>query len=379
MAATTMELRPPKADGTVGARLFRAFSALPPPPLAGLIAPVDRLRSALLRVIAPHARSLVVARDRRVALVGACLMVTALVATSALPMAFLVLGPIVWGVPHVVSDLRYLVARPGYHRRPLALAAIMGGILAAGFGFGVRGGLAGAAGAILFARASWRRRAVGLLVVGALLAVAQRAGYWADLVFAHAHNAVGVGLWWAWRRRESRLHWIPLAVFAAGCALILGGALAPLAQHTGGFVAPWTGLTAWSLARGLAPGPFGPMAMRLLVLYAFAQSVHYVVWLRLVPEDDRPSPTPRSFLQSFRALRADVGALVLWAALLGMLAFAVWAAIDAGRARNGYIQLAFFHGYLELAAGALLWAEGGLMSLRPTLHGGRSEQLFAKK
>jgi hypothetical protein len=41
------------------------------------------------------------------------------------------------------------------------------------------------------------------------------------------------------------------------------------------------------------------------------------------------------------------------------LALAVWAAIDVGRARNGYIQIAFFHGYLELAAGALLWAEHG--------------------
>jgi hypothetical protein len=99
--------------------------------------------------------------------------------------------------------------------------------------------------------------------------------------------------------------------------------------------------------------------MRLLVLYAFAQSVHYVVWLRLLPEDDRKSPTPRSFAQSYRALRADVGSLALWLFTLAALALAVWAAFDVGRARNGYIQLAFFHGYLELAAGALLWAERG--------------------
>ncbi len=375
MAATTMELRPePGPALPVGGRLLRALAALPAPPLAGVIAPFDRARSSLLRVIAPRARSLVVARDRRVAVVAACLVLTALLSTSAWPMAFLVLGPIVWGVPHVVSDLRYLVARPGYHRRPWVLAAMMGGIVAAGFGYGVRGGLAGAAGTILLARAPWRRRALGLLVVGALLAVAQRAGWFADVVFAHAHNAVGIGLWWAWRRRESRLHWIPLAIFAAGCALILGGALAPLAARTGGFVAPWTGLTARMLAVGLAPGPFGPMSLRLLLLYAFAQSVHYVVWLRLVPEDDRPSATPRSFLQSFRALRADVGSLILWAALLGTLAFAVWGAVDAGRARNGYIQLAFFHGYLELAAGALLWAEGSL-SRRTLLHGERVVRL----
>jgi hypothetical protein len=231
--------------------------------------------------------------------------------------------------------------------------------VAAGCGWGVRGGLAGAAGALLFARASWRRKALGLAVLGGVLAAAQWAGPLADLIFAHAHNAVGVGLWWAWRRRESKLHWIPLASFAAGCVLILTGAMAPLAVRTGGFVAPWTGLTARGLAAGLSPVPFGAVALRFLLLYAFAQSVHYVIWLRLVPEDDRPSPTPRSYAQSLRALRADVGSVVLWLMLISMIVFAAWAVFHVGHARNGYIQAAFFHGYLELAAAALLWAEAG--------------------
>jgi hypothetical protein len=81
------------------------------------------------------------------------------------------------------------------------------------------------------------------------------------------------------------------------------------------------------------------------------------VWLRLLPEDDRPSPTPRSYVQSFRALTSDVGSLVVWIAMLSAIALAIWAAISLGEARNGYIQAAFFHGYLELAAAALLWAE----------------------
>jgi hypothetical protein len=360
MAAISLDLRPePAAAGSFSGRLLRVFADLPAPPLGGLIAPVDRLRSWLLCLVAPRARGLVVSRERRVALVGSCLMVTALLSTSALPMWFLVLGPIVWGIPHIVSDVRYLVARPGFHRRPWIVAATGAGIVAAGIGYGVRGGLAGAAGALLFARASRPRRAIGIAVIGGVFAAAQWAGPLADLVFAHAHNAVGVGLWWAWRRREGKLHWIPLVLFAAGCVLILSGAMAPIAAHTGGFAAPWTGPSARWLARGLAPVPFGAVALRFLVLYAFAQSVHYLVWLRLVPEDDRPSPSPRSYAQSFRALRADVGSLVLWLSLLGMIGLAVWASIHAGQARNGYIQAAFFHGYLELAAGALLWAEAG--------------------
>ena len=80
-----------------------------------------------------------------------------------------------------------------------------------------------------------------------------------------------------------------------------------------------------------------------------------------MPEDDRPSPTPRSFAQSLRALKADVGGLILWLALLGAAALSGWALWRGiGEARDRYIDLAFFHGYLELVAAALLWAESGL-------------------
>ncbi|APR84869.1 Hypothetical protein A7982_10218 [Minicystis rosea] len=361
MAAVTFELRPGSSPsreppaGFVG-RIARALAAIPAPPLAAFVAPLDHLRARLLRVVAPHARSLVVVRDRRVAAVGTALLFTVLVLTSLVPLWFVAVAPIVWGVPHIVADLRYLVARPGYHRRPGVALAAGAGIVAAGLGFGLRAGLAGAAGALLFARTSWRRRALGLAVIGALFAAAVRFGSFGDLVFAHAHNAVGFGLWWAWRRRTTRLHWLPLALFAGGSALILAGALDPLVLRAG-VHAPWTGLSARSLGHQLSPIHHGPWPLRFLMLYAFAQSAHYVVWIRLLPEDDRPSETPRSFGQSLRALHADVGGLVLWASLLTMLALAIWASVSVGAARNGYIQMAFFHGYLELAAAALLWAE----------------------
>ena len=87
--------------------------------------------------------------------------------------------------------------------------------------------------------------------------------------------------------------------------------------------------------------------------------MHYVVWMRLIPEDDSAEPRAPIVRAELPRAYADVGALVLWLALLGMIAFAVWAAFHVGHARNGYIQAAFFHGHLELVAGALLWAEAG--------------------
>ena len=84
-----------------------------------------------------------------------------------------------------------------------------------------------------FARAGAARKALGISVLAACFALAQWGGWIADVVFGHLHNLIAVGLWWAWRRRPSRLHWLPLALFAAGTALLLGGA-ADLADRPAG-------------------------------------------------------------------------------------------------------------------------------------------------
>lgn len=339
-------------------RASRALGALPAPPLAPLFTPFDALRARLLRALAPLARSLFVERDRRVTLVGACLLVSAYLGASTLPLWFLAVGPIVWGIPHILSDTRYMVARPGLHRRPEIMLVMAGGIVSAGAGAGIRGALGAAILVLLFARAGAARKALGISVLAACFALAQWGGWIADVVFGHLHNLIAVGLWWAWRRRPSRLHWLPLALFAAGTALLLGGAADPLLARTGGLHSPWTGLSIPWLAQSLSPTHDPVWSTRLVVYYAFAQSAHYVVWMRLIPEDDRPSPTPRSFAQSYRALRSDLGSLILWMAVIGAIALAGWAFMRVGEARDGYIRLAFFHGYVEVIAGALLWAEG---------------------
>jgi len=330
---------------------------VPAPPLEAPLAVLDGLRRTGLRVVGPFARSILTDRDKRVAVLGSALLVIAFAGAASLPVVMLVLGPIVWGIPHVLADLRYLVARPGLHRRPLVLGAIGAGILAAGLGLGVRGGLLGAAATLLVARAPLPRKLVGLGVVSALLALAQHAGSVSDIAFAHLHNVVAVAIWWAWRPRGSRLHLLPIALFALGSLALLLGAAEPLLAATGGTSARWTGLSMRYLCWSLSPSPDGLFAERLVVLYAFAQAAHYVVWLRLLPEDDRPSKTPRSYAQSFRALGNDLGAWILWIAVIGALGLAGWAFVAPGAARDGYLRLAFFHGHLELAAGALLWAE----------------------
>src|SRR5580704_2483847 len=82
-----------------------------------LFVPLDRVRRAALQIAARAWRPLVVDRETRVAVVGTASVVAAFAATALAPVWLLLLGPIVLGVPHVVADVRYLVARPGLHRR----------------------------------------------------------------------------------------------------------------------------------------------------------------------------------------------------------------------------------------------------------------------
>lgn len=340
------------------ARFVGSVRALPAPPLEGLLDAADACRRfGLTTVGRSFARAVLTDRDKRTAFFGCLLITVAFFSTSMFPVVMLVVGPIVWGIPHVLADLRYLVARPGLHRRPLVLAAIAIGILGAGLGFGVRGGLVGAALALCVARTSWARRIAGLSIVASLFALAQTAPQTADLAFAHLHNFVGVLIWWAWRPRQTRLYFLPLAVFLIGSIALLAGWATPLHAFTKGLEAPWTGMRMFDLLQSLTPYPFDPKSVRLVLLYAFAQATHYVVWLRLVPEDDRPTKSPRSYGQSFRAATTDLGAILLWISVFGALGLIGWAVFAPGAARDGYLRLAFFHGHLELAAGALLWAE----------------------
>lgn len=325
-----------------------ATAAVLPRPIEGVFRVADRARrEALVRIGRPM-RSVLVSREYRVALLGGVGVLGALLFATACTLPLLAIGPIVFGVPHLVADARYLVVRPSLHRRPVLWVAIA--ILAVGLaaGWGVRAGLAAALAATLFSRTSWKRKCILASVACALLAVAQAAPLHADVAFAHVHNLIAVGFWLAWRRRRSRAHLIVLASCIIGSACIL---LGPLPHLTASL---WTGLSPASLGRGLSWSADAVTTTRLVILFAFAQSVHYVIWLRLIPEEDRPSPTPRSYIQSARALFRDLGVWPIAVAAV-VRAFLLAAAFVSVRfSRDTYLTLALAHGHLELIAAALL-------------------------
>lgn len=323
---------------------------------SGFSRPLDRVRLGLLRRSGDLGRYFVRHREARVLAGGLALVGSAFALTIAAPFWLLALGPILWGVPHLLSDFRYLVLRPGLHRRPgLRLGAGLP-LACAGLGWRpVECGLAAAIMAALLARGpAWKKAAV-LAAGAALVGASVRIGDLAILVFAHAHNFIALALWWSWRPSRGVLRFgVPLAFLLAGAAISLGW-LAPPATAVA-----WAprGMAAGYHLGQLAPGLAEPWALRLVLLFAFAQAVHYGIWLRLIPEEDRPQPSPRTYAASLRALERDSGPLLLWGSLALLSGLALWAVFDLVEARAGYLRLALFHGYLELAAAALLFVEG---------------------
>ncbi|MBL8920411.1 MAG: hypothetical protein JNJ54_16225 [Myxococcaceae bacterium] len=322
-----------------------------------LLTPVDVLRAGVLRVLAPWLSPLYADRRRRVWWLGVFSVVSAFVVTGLVPLWSLALGPVLLGVPHLVSDVRYLVVRPGLHLRHALLVLAGGPLLATSFGAGPVVGLASVVPAVLVATPrSWKL----VLALGgwAALTAAAWLDPWAfQLGFLHAHNLVAVLVWWLLSPRAASMAWIP-ALTLVGVAAIFAGALDPLLTVAGGWSAPWTGASFTEFVETITPALEPTLAARLVLSFCFLQSVHYAVWLRLVPDDERPRPAPRTFRSTWAALEHDFGRGPLLAFVALALGIAGWGLVNLPGARLGYLHLAAFHGYLELAVLARWFVHG---------------------
>lgn len=327
--------------GRVGARTLRL---------------ADAWRRQWLRSLGGAGRVLVRDRELRVAVLFSAVVVSALVSTLVAPLWLLVLGPLVWGVPHIAADIRYLVLRTGFGRRRILW--VFGGVplLALALGADLLWGFVGTALVALAARASWRRRlVVAVLMLGCGLGL-QRLGPTSDVVFGHVHNFGAVSLWWVWRPRRGRAHWVPLVLLVAAIGLLVSD----LGLQIVGSRFEWHALgdspdrQLWRLAPGLEP----MLGMRLVLVFCFMQSVHYAMWMQMIPDEERQRSTVMTFRASLCDLERDTGRFALGVFATLSLALIVWASWDVLAAERGYFRVARFHGHLELMAAALLLLEG---------------------
>ena len=343
-----------------------------------LVATADAWRGQIWKLSPRFGIGRVCSRDRsaRLAVLASGHMFVALILAVVAPLWLLLLGPLLLGVPHVVGDLRYLVLRParaaGIGRSTVAMILLpLAGMTAlrtiALFGgpasrpeVEVLLGVATVAAAIALPSGSLRRRLSCLAVAIPLSITALAHPGQVVLWLGHLHNLVAFGLWLALYDGEGP-RWRTVAVgglFLACCGALATGILEPIAVALGSYQAAPGGLDMAALARGMAPGLDPVFGFRMVVVFVFAQSIHYVVWLRLIPgRCDRRTSAP-TFRRSLADLRQELGTIGLGLCAAIALLVPILALFDPIGVRSAYLPLVLFHGWHEIAFVAVLVLAG---------------------
>lgn len=333
-----------------------------------VMAAADRARGALLRQACTvrSLRPILVDRGRRLAATELVAVVSAALLALRAPLVSLWLGSAVFGLPHLLAGVRAVVVRRQSSRVALACAAL-------GLGVGAAQ-LAGAGDSalrvfvLLFAvavawealsavqRRPWAAGALLAALVPGVLA-AWTAPRLTVVVLAHLHG-LGALLYFGVNARRRRLPVWPLFVGVAAVTIAAAGGLLDGVMAARLYAPRSAGgsIVAEAITAGL-PFPSATVFHRALFLYAFGQSLHFAAWLRLMPDVDRGSPTPKTFRRALAELRADFGRLTTPLLVLTTLAVA-YLLVGGGRAREAYFALSYFHVGLEGAALARLFFGG---------------------
>ena len=297
-------------------------------------------------------------------------------ATLLAPVWVLLLAPLVFGVPHILNDLRLLILRPPAPvasrlllviAGPLFVMTLMRGSLLLGaprfpapeVGLGFAAVL-GAAWVVSKERGAIRHTL--LLSILALGVACSLRPHWCALILGHGHNLMAVALWLAFMHRAQvpRRAQICLALLF----LALVGALL-LGLASAGNPAPIAGLSFAGLRDALAPGLSPEAGNRVVMSFAFAQLMHYSIWVFLLPACARASqPSTSGVSQGRRTpstvladLRKELGQRGLAFCIVALISLPLLGLLDATGARSAYLSIVLFHGWLEIAL-VVYWLGG---------------------
>lgn len=296
----------------------------------------------------------------------------------AFPLWVLAIGPMVWGLPHLIASTRFvshglvrrgLQSRRSFYRltglvflgtfalrlaterqwlgSPLLnssyidLSLIIVAFAVAGFGF--------------------RTVSIGRAMV--LLSLIGLVSWYCPLEFLGllilAHNFVAFIYWInvSKSQRERVYAQMALGVFALIHVAIFAGAFDGMYKWVD--VPPslkWAGLDYGELGELILPWTKSYVFwFHAVVSYAFGQSIHYYVWLKAVPEGGSDNHLPLNFRQSYAMLVKDMGSPIVAITGLGILGLlAIWILHSYALARDIYFLAALYHGYFEIGSLPLL-------------------------
>lgn len=296
------------------------------------------------------------------------------VASSLFPLWVLLLGPILFGVPHLISSLRYSSLPFGEKARkklllvqfvlwalvfcyriaadvfqqpvflkefPLLFEAIC---LLASFLFQVG----------LYRKFS-PKMILSCLAFSVLLAATFYYPIQTALTALIGHNYLPLIAWYkSCQDRADRAVFAVAAVVYLALSLIIfsGGAdfLYALYAPAGSI-----GFLKWDYSEVILPFVSGEFDYQfwfhVVVLYAFSQAVHYFIWMKAIPENYQNQQHPPSFQWSFNRLSNEFGSASVYLILfLSCLVFSGWFLLEFQTARLVYFSIASYHGFMEISA-----------------------------
>lgn len=288
--------------------------------------------------------------------------ILSLALSAAYPLWVLAIGPVFFGLPHLIASFRYSSGTE--FRKPFLTAALFLSTIICLFhlaqlkglvGYGAKNAMELGALAALFlamivfakAQASARNVAVFLLP---LFMLSWRYPFQTIGAMVLIHNVIAFFYWYrATRTSDDRLVVsISLGLFLAANVAIFSGVFDGWVFNS---ATEALGMKIWEVGSLILPDTIQyEWLARATVAYAFGQSIHYFIWLRAIPEQTLPHPTPTSFRQSLFYLRRDLGPrLARFSILLVVALSSVWLLYEIAWARVVYLCIAAFHGYAELA------------------------------
>jgi hypothetical protein len=357
----------------------------------------DFFRSRILRLTMKFewARPLFYNRAMRLAFLFALSCASSLPLALFFPLWLLLFGPLVYGVPHIASSLRYFhhSAKAGSQEsqddtRTRSFAFLAAGvilvavfvhrlILTQNFFSISMPQLSEWKGStyidlialgITFVLGAWiYRKSFSQLIAGALFIAPLATAFWFKPmetigVMVLVHNFIAFVYWIraTQTRSERGVAWGALGITLGVSVAIFLGAFDPLysyfhhfeprlalnvaqltAQDTGRLIAPW-----WQGADSFW--------LHACSVYGFGQALHYFVWLKAIPDQFHTHDVPTTFRQSLKLLSEDFGrAVALALVFISVASVVIWSFMTLQEARMIYFCLAGYHGYLEIAGLAL--------------------------
>jgi hypothetical protein len=318
-----------------------------------------------------------VARRPQVGLAPSGWLVLAAVAALALalrvPVATAVLGLVVFGALHNLLELRYVTGRfDTVLAGPFLalLVALVTGVMVCRLlppGNGSRAAeiglsyvlLAVACIRCLSRRRGWLAASLAVLALAATVSFTFPAYHF--VVLSHLHNVVPLFFLWEWsatlrpgRRGLFRAVNVGWVLVVPG--LILSGVFDPVLRAAPAALGGLGSFEVAGLVRTYAPPSLVPtdMGVRFLVVFAFMQTMHYVVWVGVLP---RYAPEAAARFDARVPVLRGGRAWLLGLGLAGVLAVAFL--LDYASGKSLYAAAASYHAYLEFPVLlALVFASG---------------------